>query len=298
MTVFHPRPVLAPLTAARAWVAALGLVAAAVAPRPGALAAPLVVQAPCPPVPTARRPGWAVPAEATLGASPYGPVPLAGLRRVAAGEALPPGTDAVLPPEAASDAGPWGEVTASIAPGEGVVAIGGHLAAGQVLAAAGQAPSLLTLLLAVAAEGTLHARLAEITPPGLRLGPVAVPAIHGLAARPIEDTVLGTGEDGLPAISLPADPAAMLLAWCALLAPPAGHVTARLARKLPSAVGLTDLVLVRLADGVANPLAAADAPSLAAFTQAAGWVEAPPGSEGWPEGETVTITPLPTLLTG
>jgi molybdopterin molybdotransferase len=297
MTVFHPRPALAPLPAARAWVAALGLGAAS-AQRAGALAADLVVRAPFPALPTARRAGWAVPAEATLGASPYGPVPLAGLRRVMAGEALPPGTDAVLQPDQASDSGHWVEVTASAAAGEGVVAAGGHLQPGQVLARAGEVPSPLALLLAAAAEGALPAGLAAMTPPGLTLGPVAAPAIHGLAARPIEETALGEGNDGRPAIALPNDPAAMLLAWCALLAPAAGQARARLSRKLPSAVGLTDLVLVRLADGVASPLAAADAPSLADFTQAAGWVEAPPGSEGWPEGAEVTVTLLPALLTG
>jgi len=297
MTVFHPRPAPAPLPAARAWVAALGFGAAS-AQRAGVLAADLVVRAPCPALPTARRAGWAVPAEATMGASPYGPVPLAGLRRVAAGQGLPPGTDAVLPPDQASDAGPWGEVTASVAPGEGVIATGGHLQPGQVLARAGAVPPPLALLLAAATERALPAALAAMTPPGLTLGPVAVPAIHGLAARPIEETMLGQGDDGRPAIALPNDPAAMLLAWCALLGPPSGQVTARLARKLPSSVGLTDLVLVRLAGGVASPLAAADAPSLAAFTQAAGWVEAPPGSEGWPEGAEVTVTLLPTLLTG
>ncbi len=279
-------------------MAALGLGPAPL-PRPATpLAADLIVATPLPPVATARRAGWAVPAEATLGASPYGPVPLAGLRRLLAGEALPPGTDAVLPPDQASDAGPWGEVTGSAAPGEGVVLPAGHLAAGQVLARAGEVPSPLALLLAAAAEGALAARLAALTPPGLTLGPVRHAAIPGLAARPIEETVLGNGRDGHPAISLPADPAAMLLAWCVLLAPPAGQVEARLARKLPSAVGLSDLVLVRLAEGVASPLTAADQPSLAAFTQAAGWVEAPPESEGWPEGATVTVTLLPSVLTG
>lgn len=297
MTLFHPRPALAPLLAARAWVAALGLGAASV-PRAGALAADLVVRAPFPALPTARRAGWAVPAEATLGASPYGPVPLAGLRRVVAGEALPPGTDAVLATDQASDSGPWVEVTASAAAGEGVVAAGGHLQPGQVLARAGAVPTSLALLLAAAAEGALPAALAAITPPGLALGPVREAAIPGLAARPIEETVLGAADDGRPAIALPNDPAAMLLAWCALLAPLSLEVTARLSRKLPSAVGLTDLALVRLADGVASPLAAPDQPSLAAFTQAAGWVEAPPGSEGWPEGAEVTVTLLPTVLTG
>ncbi len=292
-----PRPALAPLPDARAWVAALGL-GPVPAPPPARVGADLVVGAPVPRVPSARRSGWAVPSEATLGASPYGPVPLAGLRRIAAGEALPPGTDAVLLPDQASEAGPWVEVTASAAPWEGVVEAGGHLRAGQLLARAGSVAPLLVQLLSAAVDGVLHARLAALTPPGLRLGPVAVPAIHGLAARPIEETMLGYGEDGRPCLRLPADPAAMLLAWCALVGPAGGRARARLSRKLPSAVGRSELVLARLGDGAAHPLAAADRPCLAAFIEAAGWVEAPPGAEGWPEGAEGTVTSLPALLTG
>lgn len=297
MSVISRRPPLKSLAEARAWIAALGLPPvpppAAAAPLP----ADLVVRSALPAAPTARRAGWAVPAEATLGASPYGPVPLAGLARIAAGEPLPAGTDAVLPPEQASDAGPWAEVTGSIAAGEGVVPPGGHLAAGQVLARAGEVPSVLARLLAAAAEGRLAAMLAALTPSGLSLGPVLRPAIAGLAARPIEETVLGAGEGGGHSLSLPADPAAMLLAWCALLAPEGGsRVEARLARKLPSAVGLSDIVPVRLAEGVARPLAAADCPSLGALATAAGWVEVPPESEGWPEGAAVSVTLFPPTL--
>ncbi|QXM25816.1 hypothetical protein KO353_06345 [Elioraea tepida] len=293
MTAFPRRSRLRGLEEARAWLAALGLGAAAPAPAAPALDADLVVERPLPAVLTARRSGWAVPAEATLGASPYGPVPLPGLRLVAAGEPLPPGTDAVLPPEAGTEAGPWVEVTASVAPGEGVVPASGHLAVGQVLARAGSVASPLARLLAAGEAEAMLPLLASLTPPGLALGPVSAPAIAGLGARPIEETVLGHGPDGRPALSLPADPAARLLAWLALVPPPGESVPARLARKLASAAGLTDLVLVRLAEGVATPLAAADSPSLSAFTLAAGWVEVPPASEGWPEGASVTVTLLP-----
>lgn len=297
MTVFQRRSTLTTLAEARAWVAALGL--GAVAPLPaGPLAADLVVRRDIPAAPTARREGWAVLAEATLGASPYGPVPLPGLQPVAGGEALPPGTDAVLPPEAASPAGPWVEVTASAAPGEGVVPPGGHLRAGQVLARGGAPPPLLARLLAAAeGEGMLDL-LAAATPEGVLLGPVACPVVAGVAARPIEETVLGHDADGRPSIALPADPAARLLAWLALVAPAGQRVEAVLARKLPSAVGLADLVLVRLAEGRAVPLAAADQPTLSAFTLASGWVEVPPASEGWGEGGRVTVTLFPAWFAG
>jgi len=298
MTVFFRRSGLATLAEAQAWIAALALGAAPSAAPAPALAEDLIVAAPVPGVSTARRAGWAVPAEATLGASPYGPVPIAGLARVAAGSAMPPGTDAVLPPEAGSDDGPWGEVTASASPGEGVVAAGEHLAAGQVLARAGSVPTLLARTLAAGEAGAIRDLLAGVTPPGLTLGPVACPAIAGIAARPIEDTALGAAEDGRPALALPADPAAMLLAWAALVPPQGASVPATLGRKLPSAVGLSDLVLVRLSGGVAIPLAPADSPSLASFTLAAGWIEVPPASEGWAEGAAVTVRLLPPALCG
>ena len=298
MTVFAQRPVLSPLAEARAWLGSLGLGAAPPPAPTTLLAEDLVVRAPLPPLPTARRSGWAVAAEATLGAAPYSPVPVPGARPVAAGEALAAGTDAVLPPEAATDAGPWVEVTAAIAPGEGVVQPGGHFPEDQVLARAGTEPTLLARLLASGgAEGMLPL-LRPVTPEGLSLGPVACPVISGLAARPIEDTALGHDEEGRPALSLPTDPAARLLAWLALLAPAAGRVDAILGRKLVSAVGLTDLVPVRLADGVATPLAAPDSPSLSAFLLASGWIEVPPESEGVREGGRVTVTLLPSWLSG
>jgi molybdopterin biosynthesis enzyme len=298
MSVSARKPGLSTLAEARAWVAALGLgTVPALAPAP-ALGADLVAQAPVPPVPSARRAGWAVPAEAALGASPYGPVPLAGVRLLPAGAPLPEGTDAILPPDQASDQGRWIELTGSVAAGEGVVAAGEHLSPGQVLARAGSVPSLLARAMATGGAEAMLALLAAATPPGLVLGPVARPAIAGLGARPIEDVVLGKGEDGRPAIALPDDPAARLLGWCVLLAPPGGEVAAVLGRKLASAVGLADIVPVRLSGGIATPLAAADAPRLGSLSLAAGWIEVPPDSEGHAEGAAVTVRLFPPLLIG
>ncbi|MFC7689828.1 hypothetical protein ACFQY5_09575 [Paeniroseomonas aquatica] len=62
------------------------------------LAEPLRAMGPVPPQAMALREGWAVAAARTEGAGPYAPVPLPGLAWVLAGAALPPGTDAVLPP--------------------------------------------------------------------------------------------------------------------------------------------------------------------------------------------------------
>jgi hypothetical protein len=200
MSVFAQRPVLSPLAEARAWLGSLGLGAAPPPAPTTLLAEDLVVRAPLPPLPTARRSGWAVAAEATLGAAPYSPVPVPGARPVAAGEALAAGTDAVLPPEAATDAGPWVEVTAAIAPRRGRRPAGGHFPEDQVLARAGTEPTLLARLLASGRRGGDASAFA----PGDARGPVArpgrLPGDRGGSPRgPIEDTALGHDEEGRPA---------------------------------------------------------------------------------------------------
>jgi molybdopterin molybdotransferase len=167
-----------------------------------------------------------------------------------------------------------------------------------MLARAGAAPSLIARAVAAGGGEAMLALLAAATPPGLLLGPVAKPAITGVGARPIEETVLGEGEDGRPALALPEDPAARLLGWIALVAPPGEAVGATMGRKLASAVGLSDLVPVRLSGGVATPLAAADAPRLGSLALAAGWIEVPPDSEGHAEGAAVTLRLFPPLLIG
>ncbi|MCF4125845.1 molybdopterin-binding protein [Methylobacterium sp. SyP6R] len=92
-------------------VAALAALARPVAPvtaspdeAVGAAAArDVVVEAGRPAERIALRDGWAVSAAETTGASPYAPVRLARLPAwVEAGDALPPGADALLPPEALS----------------------------------------------------------------------------------------------------------------------------------------------------------------------------------------------------
>ncbi|MEJ1158053.1 molybdopterin-binding protein [Prosthecomicrobium sp. N25] len=85
------------------------------------LAEPLSPPGPCPPWPVASRDGYAVPADAALGAAPSSPVffperPAA----VEAGERMPAGADAVLPPEAVEEIAGLVEVTGSAARGDGV----------------------------------------------------------------------------------------------------------------------------------------------------------------------------------
>lgn len=96
------------------------------------LAAPVTAPGDWPPADRAARDGVAVASSDTLGAGSYNPVPLPGAVTVAAGEPMPPGTDAVLPVEAVQTDGPFIEALGSAAPGEGVERRGEGLRAGAV----------------------------------------------------------------------------------------------------------------------------------------------------------------------
>jgi molybdenum cofactor synthesis domain-containing protein len=110
------------------------------------LAAPLRAHTAAPPCAVARWDGWAIAAADTLGAGPYAPavLPTPPLL-LQPGDALPPGTDAVLPlPELVRD-GPFAQVLDTVAPGAGARAPGEDAAAGTLLRAAGQRVSPLDL---------------------------------------------------------------------------------------------------------------------------------------------------------
>ncbi|BDG73514.1 molybdopterin-binding protein [Roseomonas fluvialis] len=110
------------------------------------LAVPLEATAPAPPCAVARWDGWAIAAADTLGAGPYAPAVLSvPPRLLQPGDALPPGTDAVLPlPELVRE-GPFAQVLDAVAPGSGVRWPGEDAAAGTLLRAAGERLSPLDL---------------------------------------------------------------------------------------------------------------------------------------------------------
>ena len=93
--------------------------------------------APIPPDDCAAIDGFAVRADASLGASPYNPVELA-LLAVTAVAALPPGADAVIPLDAAEPNGLGHvQVVEPVAPGDNVERRGAVAAAGALLVASG-----------------------------------------------------------------------------------------------------------------------------------------------------------------
>ncbi|WP_348649439.1 hypothetical protein [Methylobacterium aquaticum] len=165
-----------PVAEAAAALAALARPVAPVVVGPaeavGAVAAgDVVVEGGRPEARIALRDGWAVSAAESVGASPYGPVRLSRPPAwVEAGAPLPPGTDALLPPEALG-AGPreiaalgadQREIEAEIVVGEGTRAPGAELPPGARLLAAGERVSALHGL-ALAAAGPAGWRSAART---------------------------------------------------------------------------------------------------------------------------------------
>jgi molybdopterin biosynthesis enzyme len=118
---------------------------------------------------------------------------------------------------------------------------------------------------------------------------------HGIALRPGETSgcgVLGT----TPAILVPGRIEAALAATLMLVLPCLDHLmgatprqpslSGPLTRKVSSAVGLTEIVLLRGTGAGLEPLAAGDL-TLAAIGTADGWLAVPPESEGFAAGETI-----------
>jgi molybdopterin biosynthesis enzyme len=103
------------------------------------LAEPLVAGADLPAAAEASEDGLAVRAASLDGAGPYAPVVLARPDVLAAGEPLPPGTDAVVALRDVTRRGEIAELTQPTAPGEGVRPAGRDIARGQVWRPAGAA---------------------------------------------------------------------------------------------------------------------------------------------------------------
>jgi molybdopterin biosynthesis enzyme len=122
---------------------------------------------------------------------------------------------------------------------------------------------------------------------------------HGIALSPGETAAFGF-VGPRPVLLLPGRLDAALSAWLVigrhLLARLSANAEkefatkAKLACKIASALGLAELVPVRIADGKAEPIASGYVP-FSALAQANGWVLVPPDSEGYPAGAEVVIRP-------
>lgn len=125
--------------------------------------------------------------------------------------------------------------------------------------------------------------------------------LHGVGIRPGETAGVGVVA-GRPVLLLPGRLDGAVASWLLLGVPLLRRLTGalfveiaasrRLTRKMTSAIGLAEAVLVEDdGDGV-RPIAAGAFP-LAALAQASGWVLVPPESEGYSSGATVAVRPLP-----
>jgi molybdopterin molybdotransferase len=145
------------------------------------LAGDVVVAAPSPAAPVALMDGWAVRAEEVADAGPYAPVVLTCAPAwVDAGAALPPDTDAVLPPDAVTGA----EVHAAATAGDGVLAAGADAAPDRPMRRAGERLRAVDVA-ALRAAGIARARVRE---PRVRLVSVgadgaALAVARGVAAE-------------------------------------------------------------------------------------------------------------------
>lgn len=310
--------------------------------------------------------GWAVAAEDVAGATAYGaailsPPPL----WVEAGSRMPAAADAILPPEAATFATPdVGEVSSSVAPGEGVRNAGQDVSAGALMAEQGtrltarhvallgacgienvdvRVPRVRLIiagrggtpygdmvrqwLTAVGAEVTevlaapadraaLSAGYAKqgadlvvsIGGTGQGRTDCAVAALsdvgaielHGIAMRPGTTAAFGhVGER--PVLLVPGRIDAMVAGMLILVAPavsnaaglvePRWQVASRLASKVTSTIGVSELFLGMRAGDELEPVPL-DGAGLDVLVRAVGWFMVPPGSEGYAAGETVHLRPF------
>lgn len=103
------------------------------------LAADVMAAGPLPALAVALTDGWALASDSVGDASPYAPVMLMPAPAfVETGDALPPGTDAVLPPDAVVVRGATAEALAAATPGEGVLAAGADIDPRRPLRRAGE----------------------------------------------------------------------------------------------------------------------------------------------------------------
>lgn len=122
---------------------------------------------------------------------------------------------------------------------------------------------------------------------------------HGIALHPGRTAAVGH-VGATPAVVIPGAPASALALWLALARPALDRLALRaprqpmvrpLARKIASAIGFAELVLVKAVDGQWLPLAAGDLP-LGQIAAADAWLIVPGASEGYAPGAPVGALPL------
>jgi molybdopterin biosynthesis enzyme len=117
---------------------------------------------------------------------------------------------------------------------------------------------------------------------------------HGIALQPGRTTAVGR-IGSVPALALPGGPDQAQAAWWTLALPvldllsgrsPRQAVTLPLARKIASAVGIAEIVLLQKSESGWMPLAVGDL-SLVSIARADAWLAVPGGAEGYAAGTPV-----------
>lgn len=275
----------------------------------------------------AREPGYAVRSRMLIGATAYEPAILpASTPRLAAGDALPDGADAVLPAQTVV-ASPMGlEAFATIRPGEGIRRQGQDWPAGRTLLREGSriGPMEQALLLAMKVPAIRVRRAAvnldRALPEAVRhllagwagalglmiTGPAQAqfrleacpPGAASLALRPGRFGALHRDAETIR-LAIPPDLAEAAGLWHAVALPVLASLSGagvaqargRLAGKLVSGIGFTELAFLRREGEAWLPLETGDC-TLATLAQTQAVSLVPAGSEGQPAGAEITLLPL------
>jgi molybdopterin biosynthesis enzyme len=288
------------------------------------LAADLLFPADLPPQAVALRAGFAVAALDLMGACADMPLPAGPAVPVVPGQPLPPGCDAVLDGSELDWQGGLALALRAPAPGEGVRLAGHDARAGAPIAQAGAGLSAQSALVAgLAGLDAVPVRRPRVALDGVpQPGFIAhwVQAMGGAVGNDAPDLILRTAADHAPRLALaPGGSAwlarhghalmldlpprfdAMLAALLALGGPVMAALSGRveplrplrLSRKLTSAIGLTEVVLLTPTPAGWLPEPAL---TLSAMARARAFALIPPGSEGHPVGDTIPALPLAEAL--
>jgi molybdopterin biosynthesis enzyme len=146
----------------------------------GTLAGDVRIEQGRPRSPVALRDGWAVRSSLTTDAGPYTLAPLPAAARIDTGEPLPPEADAVAALEAVAVQTGSIQALCPINPGEGVLAAGGDVPSGAILAHAGRRLGRFELALL---------RSADVGQVALRLPRIALRRARSRADRIIDTAI-------------------------------------------------------------------------------------------------------------
>lgn len=257
-----------------------------------------------------------------VGAGPQSPgFPAVPPAIVVPGSAMPFGTDCVLPPGSTGEVAGLPAVFGQAAPGEGVRRRGEDLRRGGILLRAGtrldvrHAAALVACGLTTVRIARLAAGILDADAPSARLLRALLPSAGiSIVARGTGglDFAFSTAPESGIALTgcfetgasgsrfcLPHDAPVLLPLVYGFLVPLAEHVCGtssvpvrrRLAAPLISAVGVSDLVLLREANGVFEPVGAG-AVALSSLLRATHRAVLPPESEGLPAGAELEAFPL------